>query len=321
MSDTEHDNLLYQVASLYYESDQTQEQIGRKLHLTRWKVGRLLVEARQAGIVKIEVVHPQARLGSLERRLLAAYGLRDAVVLATQPHHDDEELRSLVAGAAAEHLTALHPVPRLLGVSWGRTLDLLARRINPGWTDGVTVVQINGGLTRSRHPSSAHDMASRLAHHGGGTVTFLPVPAIVEREDTRRLLEEDGSVSDVLAMATRADVFLYSPGGMGDDSVLVGSGHITTGDVVRLREAGAVGDVVGRFIDAGGRIIDPELDARTLGLPLDALRGAATSIAVVSGAAKHPVCRAVVTGGMCTTLITDDRTAEHLLHAEERRPS
>ncbi|PRY00609.1 sugar-binding transcriptional regulator [Allonocardiopsis opalescens] len=317
----EYEQLLYQVASLYYESGQTQEQIGRALHLTRWKVGRMLTEAREVGIVRIDVVHPRSRIRTAERALVERYGLRDAVVVAhrdgaTAPH----ELTALVARAAADYLAALRPAPRLLGVSWGRTLDAVAAALPSGWTSGVHVVQVNGGLSRSRTPTSAHDMASRIAHHGAGTVTLLPVPAIVEQEATRRALESDRAVSDVLDLAARADAYLFSPGGMTRDSVLVDSGYITPADLDRLSAAGAVGDVMSRFIDAEGRVVDAGLDGRTLGLSLDALRAGDTSVAVVAGPAKLAVCRAVLAGRMCKVLITEQRTARSLLEPA-RTPS
>ncbi|TDQ52185.1 sugar-binding transcriptional regulator [Actinorugispora endophytica] len=313
MSDPDYESLLYQVASLYYEHDRTQEQIGSQLHFTRWKVGRMLVEAREAGIVRIEVLHPRARVRDLEKALRDRFGLRDAVVVAARSFPDEEELREHVAKAAAEYLSALRPAPRLLGVSWGRTLDLIARDLPHGWAQGVGVVQINGGISRSRRPSTAQDVASRIAHQGSGTVTLLPVPAIVDHETTRQILEGDSTVSRVLGQAADSDVLLFSPGGIGTDSVLVESGHIDAADVARLAEDGAVGDVVGRFIDGRGEVVDPELNGRTLGLPLDALRGAPVSIAVASGTAKHAVCGAVVASRLCNTLITDDRTASWLL--------
>ncbi|MEU5269831.1 sugar-binding transcriptional regulator [Streptomyces hygroscopicus] len=314
MSGTEDEALLYQVASMYYEQDLTQEQIGEALHFTRWKVGRLLAEARQAGIVRIQVVHPKSRMRGLEERLRDAFGLRDAVVVARGHTEDEEGLRARVAEAGADYLARLRPSPRLLGVSWGRTMDLLARGLHPGWTHGVHVVQINGGLSRSRRPSSAQDMASRIAHLGEGTLTVLPAPAIVEQEATRRVLERDSAVADVLTQAAEADTVLFSPGAIGADSVLVGSGYLTADDVERLAGAGAVGDVAGRFIGSRGELIDQALDGRTLGLSLEALRRSPVSVAVASGTAKHTVCAAVVTSGLCNTLVTDDHTASHLLN-------
>jgi deoxyribonucleoside regulator len=313
--DPGYETLLLRVAEMYYEGDQTQEQIGRKLHLTRWKVGRLLAEARTAGIVRIEIVHPSHRRRAEERALIERYRLREAVVVPADETADDLELRDRVARAAARYLADLRPAPRSLGISWGRTLDAVAAHIPSGWDRGVQVVQVNGGLSRSLRPTSASDMASRIAHHGDGTVTLLPVPAIVEQETTRIALEGDRSVAGVLQQARRCGTYLFSPGAMTHDSVLVESGYLTGEDVDALAGAGGVGDVISRFIDAQGRIVDEELDRRTLGLPLDALRAGENSIAVVAGTAKHRVCHAVVASRVCNVLITDHRTATHLLEA------
>ncbi|MEV4474926.1 sugar-binding domain-containing protein [Nonomuraea sp. NPDC049504] len=307
------DDQLYQVAVRYYESGETQEQIANAMHLTRWKVGRMLAEAREVGIVRIEVLHPRSRVRTLEQAVKERFGLREAVVVSVGG--DAEHARDRVAAAGADHLMEMRPAPRLIGVSWGRTLDRLAGGLTPGWATGVHVVQINGALSRSREPTSAHSMASLIAHHGGGTATLLAAPAILQQQSTRQVLESDRAVADVLALAAKADLFLFSPGAMGNDSVLVDSGQIDAGDLAGLAAAGAVGDVLGRFIDADGRIVDPDLDGRTLGLSLDLLRSAATSVALVSGTAKRAVCRAVVTSGLCDVLITDDHNARHLLEA------
>ncbi|MCU1403184.1 MAG: sugar-binding transcriptional regulator, partial [Microbacteriaceae bacterium] len=41
------------VAELYYDENKTQDEIGGLLGITRWKVGRLLAQAREQGIVRI----------------------------------------------------------------------------------------------------------------------------------------------------------------------------------------------------------------------------------------------------------------------------
>lgn len=310
----DYEDLLLRVAEMYYEGEQTQEQIGRRLHLTRWKVGRLLSEARTAGIVRIEIVHPRHRRHADERAVIERYGLRDAVVVPGDVD-GDVELRDRVAAAAARYLADLSPPPRTLGVSWGRTLDAVAAQIQPGWTRGVHVVQVNGGLSRTRRATSASDMASRLAHHGGGTVTPLSVPAIVEKDATREALEGDRSVAGVLELARHCGAFLFSPGALAHDSVLVESGYLSSADVDGIAAAGGVGDVVGRFIDGEGGVVRDELDRRTLGVTLSDLRAGPWSIAVVAGAAKHRVCRAVVASRICNVLITDHHTAAHLLEA------
>jgi len=56
--------LAVRAAELYYEENKTQDEIGAILRVTRWKVGRLLAQARERGIIRIEIVHPRAA-GSL----------------------------------------------------------------------------------------------------------------------------------------------------------------------------------------------------------------------------------------------------------------
>jgi deoxyribonucleoside regulator len=299
------------VAELYYDENKTQDEIGALLRITRWKVGRLLAWARDEGIVRIEIVHPRARRLAVERQLQDRYGLRDAIVVPTPATPADTLVR--VAQAAADYLTAIRPVPETLGVSWGRTLDDIADRLEDGWARGVTVVQINGGVTLNKRAGTAATTASTIAHKAGGQAILLPSPAILEHIDTKRAIESDRTVAGVLELAGHAQAYLYSAGAVDASSVLVDSGYLTEKDIAQLLAKGAVSDVVGRYIDADGNIVDPELDSRTVGLSLDSLRKAELAIFVVAGAAKHDVARAVVSNGLCSVLVTDEATAQSLV--------
>jgi deoxyribonucleoside regulator len=296
------------VAELYYDENKTQDEIGALLGVTRWKVGRLLTRARTSGIVRIEIVHPRARRLGVERELRERFGLRDAVVIP-----DADDVSSRVAQAAADYLTALRPVPRTLGISWGRTLDGIANHLQDGWASGVTVVQINGGVSLNRRAGTAATTAVTIAAKATGQAVLLPSPAILERPETKLAIEADRTVAAVLERAGAASAYLYSAGVADESSVLVDSGYLTSADVAELVRRGAVGDVVGRYIDANGNTVDPGLDERTVGLGLDRLRAAKTAIFVVAGDAKHDVARAVVTSGLCTVLVTDESTARALM--------
>ncbi len=303
--------LAVRVAELYYEDNKSQDEIGGLVGITRWKVGRLLAEARDSGIVRIEIVHPRARRLSVERALRERFGLDDAVVVPAP--EDASELADRVAQAAADFLTAVRPVPRTLGVSWGRTLDAIADDLAPHWATGVTVVQINGGVSVNRRPGTAAHTAATIAQKARGEVVLLPSPAILERVETKRAIESDRTVAGVLTLAESASMHLYSAGVADATSVLVDSGYLTADDVAGLRRNGAVGDVVGRYINAEGEIVDSALNDRTVGLGLEQLRAAKNAVFVVSGEAKHNVARAVVTSGLCTVVVTDEATAVALL--------
>lgn len=308
------DLLTVRVAELYYDETKTQDEIGALLNISRWKVGRLLTQAREKGIVRIEIVHPRARRLGLERELVERFGLTDAVVVPVP--EDEAALLDRVAQAAADHLTALRPVPRTLAVSWGRTLTAIAEALPDGWAHGVAVVQLNGGVSLNRRSGGAASLAMTIAQRAGGQTTLLPSPAILERVETKQAIEADRTVAGILEQAAAAQTHLFSAGPADASSAHVENGYLKPADVEELARRGAVGDVLGRYIDADGNIVDPQLDARTVGVSLDLLRAAKQAIFVTAGAAKHDIARTVVTSGLCSVLVTDETTARALL--EER---
>ena len=81
--------------------------ITSSLGISRWKVGWLLVQARERGIVRIEIVHPRARRLGAERALVERFGLKDAVVV---PAPDEPGARARDAGRA-QRGAALRPRP------------------------------------------------------------------------------------------------------------------------------------------------------------------------------------------------------------------
>jgi len=309
--------LSIRAAELYYEENQTQDEIGVILRITRWKVGRLLAQAKANGFIRIEIVHPRARRLPIERKLREATGLTDVIVVSSSGVSNDEELQARAAQAAADYLTALRPIPRTLGISWGRTLHEISLSLKNGWAPGVNVVQINGGVSLNQHAGTAAATAVMIAQKANGMATLLPSPAIFEHRETKRAIESDRTVAAVLEQGANAAAYLYSAGQADENSALVDSGYLTVAQIDELVRKGAVGDIVGRYIDQNGRIVDPDLDARTVGIQLEQLRRAPHAISVISGRAKHRVARAIVENGLCTVLVTDEDTANALLGTGE----
>jgi deoxyribonucleoside regulator len=74
-SDPQREQLMAQVAKLYYDLERTQGDIAKETGLTRWQVARLLREAREVGIVRIEIIPRSPRLPRLEVEMQRRFGL------------------------------------------------------------------------------------------------------------------------------------------------------------------------------------------------------------------------------------------------------
>jgi len=308
--------LMLRAAQLYYRLDLTQDEVGKRLGVSRFKVGRLLDRALREDAVRIEIVHPAARLVALEDALVERFGLRGAVVVdvpATGSPADDEQLaRERVAAAAAGHLAALHP-GGAIGVSWGRTMLELAAHLRPGWTEATEIVQLNGAISRSARPTRAQEVVERFGTTTGAAIRLMAAPAIVGSAELRRALEADPAVGETLAAARSAPTAVFGMGVLGPDSVHVASGYLDDAEVAALEREGAVGDVLGRFLALDGTIALPALDDRTVGLPLADLRVKPLTVGLAAGAGRGRVALAVLRAGLLKVLVADEPTAEWVL--------
>ena len=183
--------LMVRIAQLYYRMHLSQAEIGERLGLSRFQVGRLLDRAVEESIVRIDVVHPAARLVDLEDRLVDRFRLRGAVVAdvpaAAAGDVADDLARDAVAEVAADLLAKERP-SGAIAVSWGRTMLAVARRLPVGWTSATEIVQLNGAASRSTVPTRAGEILERFAATSGATFRGLAAPAIVGSADLRDAL-------------------------------------------------------------------------------------------------------------------------------------
>jgi DNA-binding transcriptional regulator LsrR (DeoR family) len=116
----------------------------------------------------------------------------------------------------------------------------------------------------------------------------------------------------VLKLARAAELVVVGIGEVGPDSHLRTSGMITAEEQAALERAGAVGEVLGRFLDAGGRPVTAEINERSVAVRLEELRGRQV-VAIAGGCGKARAIAAVLASGHITGVITDEATARLLV--------
>ena len=75
--------LLAKVASLYYDQNKTQQEISEITGIARPIISRMIAEARERSIVKINVQYPWT-WQQMENDLISAFGLKSAIVMVTE---------------------------------------------------------------------------------------------------------------------------------------------------------------------------------------------------------------------------------------------
>jgi len=310
--------LLARIANRYYNDGRTQAEIAREFSLSRPKVQRLLERARFSGVVDIHIEAPPWLNLDLEAQLREAFRLTEVIVA---PRRDDpQSQREEVARGAARYLERRVHDGSVVAVSHGRDTGEVHRFFRPGHRLDCTFVSAMGGSPRLDEPTNPNDICRALAERAGGRAVSLYAPAYVESVEMRdRLLEQD-AVAAPLRLAANADMALVGIGGTDDGCTMVRSGCFTLEEIARLRADGAVGDVLGNYVDSSGRRIASQGSGRLIALSIDDLRRIETVVAVASEWEKPPAILGVLRAGVVDVLVIDERNAHEVLELA-RRPN
>jgi DNA-binding transcriptional regulator LsrR (DeoR family) len=305
--DTE-EQLQARVAWYYYVGNLTQQQIASRIGTNRVRVNRLLAAGRESGLVQITINSKMAACVDLERRLVARYGIADAVVVPTPDR--TEYIRDAIGVGAALYLAKTIEDGNTIAIGWGRTLRSILRALQGRNYESLSVVSLMGGLSHCSRINT-FEIVSDFADLFNADRHFFAAPIYASSKAARDIILEQDAIRETYEKARRAEVGIVSVGDL-TDSLLVTYG-MSPAQVKTLRSAGAVGDLLGHFIDAKGEPVDHPLNRRTVALSLEHLRGIGKLLLASGGRRKVEITRAVLLGRHIGVLVTDEHTAKRLL--------
>lgn len=308
--------MLARVASMYYLEDMTQDKIATQLGLSRPKVWRLLRQAKETGIVEITVNLPSSLAMPVETELTSRFGLSGAIVVADQ--HDESAIRAQVGRAAAGLLDRLLPDGGTLSIGMGRNVKAVSQQASGLRPRHCTVVSGIGGSAQVGEGLNSTDIATRFADALGGKAEGIYAPAYAESEDVRDAFLTHADIRRTIAHARGAGLAIVGVGDAVDESLVVSLGCITAKDMARMREDGAVGDILGGFFNVRGEPVAEWIENRVVGLTREDLRKIPVVIAAVSEEAKSAAVLGALNSGLVHTLVTSVGVARRVLKLADR---
>lgn len=309
------DDLKTKVAWLYYMEGLTQDKISETLGLSRSRVLRILASSRQNGMVQIRVTTKLTKCVALERALETRYGLERAIVIPNPL--DAAATNQLIGAALGEYLNDNIPDDATIGLGWGRTLSASLPAIEHREKSGVSVLSMLGGLTRvsGANPS---EFSWRLADRLSAECYLMAAPVFAPDVRTREALLAHPGIEEIFRRAKRLDLAILSVGDLSPVSTFSEYVLLERDEFAALQGAGAVGDVLCRFIDSDGNIIDHEINRRVIAVDPRDLHGARKIVLASGGWQKYGVIRGALRLLKPQVLVTDELVAERL--ASEARP-
>lgn len=309
--------LMVKVAELYYYKRQSQKAIAESLGLSVPTVSRILNEALLSGLITVKIVDIDQKSTELGARLKERFGIRDSVLVKSPSSSNSDILKKVLGKAACEYVMGSIEPGSIVGIGPGSTMYEFVEALDPGRpAPGITLVPLMGGWGYGGLAYEVNRLVSSAASSLHCEFHLMPCPALVSSEDLRNTLMREPLIEEILRLWDSIGIAVFSLGG-----------EVESGNYPQLRKdetslpsakaSGAVGDLLGRFIDARGKLLDIDVNKRMVSIPLDKLTTVPIRVGIGGGKTKIRVLYAALKAGLINVLVSDMTTCETILEMED----
>ncbi len=303
---------MLRAAWLYFIEEHTQSEIADALGLSRFRVNRMLAECRARGLVRFEFTTPLASCVELEQEAMARFGFSNAVIV-PRPIEPDR-IHAMLGSGAARYMSRCIADPsfKVFGIGWGQTMREMLRHLAPTARPDAHIVTLLGGLPQSSEENSI-EIIGKLGRLMGADRTYMTAPIYADTPEARYVIAGQQFFVSVLELVRRTDIACFAVGDMSPSSLLIRHALPKGVSVAELKAAGAVGEILGTFINEEGMAIDHRVNRQLLGPGLDDLRAMKSLVLASGGPGKVDVMTGAVRSGLIDVLITDEQTMTEIL--------
>lgn len=308
----EDERLLVRIAWACEIEGLTQADAAERFGITRLRVNKALAEARSRGIVRIYIDSDYAPCSRIERELKERYGLSDAHVA---PVFDSRsEVKALIGSYLGQYLSTLLTDSQIgtFGIGWGSTLNIAMQYLRPLNRPDLEIMSVMGCVSRASDVNII-ESARVLANLCNAQKRYFTAPLYADSTKSRNVLLKQTVFHDMLARIRSVDALAMTVGDASGMSSMIRDGLPQSVTVDELVAAGAVGDVLGYYIDENGRRIKHDINGCVVGMELEDLQQIPNVVLAAGGKHKEKIIHALLKRKVIDTLITDQLTAEALI--------
>lgn len=314
MRTTELNELAYLVARLYYLENLTQQKIADTLGISRSKVSRLLLYARENGIVEIRLNPIKTNMSKALAEYIKKFLNLKEVIVVENVEKDEKIIARKIAKAGAEYISKILKDGQTVGWGWGRTIYLTVQFLNSNKKLSSNIfLPLIGGAGQTNRYYQSNSLVEKAADAFKARALYLNAPALFEDERTLSMFLKERAIENILNMWRRLSVAIFGLGKPVYESELI-KAEIDSSIVLELIRERAVGDILARFFDKEGNLCRTKLNDLILGIDLNTLKEVPLRICLCGGEKKVEGIIAASKKGYFNVLVTDSTTASAILN-------
>ena len=311
---------------MHYKQGMSQQEIGKKLNVSRTTISRTLAQAKREGYVQIKINYPEGSAINLEEQLEKKFQLKEAVIASAQ---DDKERKEEIAFYASDYLLRTLKNHMTVALTRGVTLQTMVEylgkdvRLKFLKTDDVNVVPLMAATNISISAEKSYRMAysnyliEEVARIINGNSYQMLAPQYVTSPEAKEVFLKEESIKEVFDLAKKADIAVAGIGTLDHNSALINAELIPMEEFERLQKKGGTGEILSHVVDKDGNLIEDEFEQHLISLDLEDLKKIPIRVGVAYGMDKKDAILGVLRGGYINVLITDEDVAKYLIGETE----
>ena len=301
---------IVEIAKLYYKEGKTQEQIAKKLDISRPLVSTLLARARELDIVQIEIKSPFSVNENNEKllhQLQEKYHLEGGIII---PNIKDDYIKNkMLVEQAGELLFTLLGESRHIGIGWGVALDEAIGSMPEFNLPAAErfICPLMGNLNSSSRAYHTNELVRRISLKCDATPLYLNAPVFPLNLQEQMLYSNTENYRAIKSEWENLDLI-----------VLALSSYPTVPDLAsayRLSGTNYAGKIVGEMLSYyycdNGQFVMGENDY-SIRVQLDQLKKVKTVVAICQFNIQPIAVEGALKSGLINHIILDEGVAEKI---------
>ena len=299
------------VAYYYHKAGMTQEEIAKKMSMSRQRVNRILAECIELGIVQIQVVNINENYLEIETVLEQKYNLKGVSVINNLV---EENIHEDLGIAAGRYIGQFIKDGDIIGFSRGRATAAMVDHMPLLQRTKLTVTQLLGSENKDEQHIAVDDIVYRFAEKLQAKATMLYAPVIVQNSELRDSIMQEPFFTEAYAALKACNVAIVGVGT--SDSQLE---HLSPLYAIKKSEYGKMwdesvaGEVSTHFFDKEGKPVIPDFRNKIIAISLEDYMSIPIRVGIAGLPVKANAIHAALKGGYINVLVTDLETAKILI--------
>lgn len=313
--DYRHD-LKVKAAYYYYKKNRKLADIADTLGVSRVTLNKLLQDARDEGIVRIDIIDRENVTGILELEEMAKerFGLRDIII--TQSVSDT---CYDVSRAAARMVDSMMFDGIKISLSWGLTLEVLVDYLaGSNFIKDIEVYTLLGAQGSIGMQMQPNTIAQNLLKKYKGTGYVMNAPFMCDTREAAVSIMNDGTFTTLVEKARESDLTLVGIGPTPNTAASRSKMRYDIETIRELKNSNVCGDICSNFYDIYGNISSNELSERFVKVSLEEIKKHKNVVGIANGDHKIASILGALNGDCLDTLITDQSTMVGVIEMADR---